>query len=51
LTVEQLEDRTVPSTFVVNDLFDTHAISLVTGVDSTGHVSLRSAIEAADQQA
>jgi hypothetical protein len=48
LFVESLEDRTVPSTFMVNELSDTHAVNLISGVDSTGHTSLRSAVEAAD---
>lgn len=48
LLVERLEERCVPSTFVVNELGDTHAANLVSGVDSTGQVSLRSAIEAAN---
>jgi len=46
--LELLEDRTVPSTFIVNELLDTHAVNLISGVDATGQVSLRSAIEAAD---
>ena len=48
LFVEQLEDRLVPSTFVVDELLDTHAVNLLSGTDAAGHVSLRSAIEAAD---
>ena len=43
-----LEDRVAPAAFTVNTLSDTHAKNLTTGTDSTGHVSLRSAIEAAD---
>jgi hypothetical protein len=46
--VESLEERTVPSTFTVNELSDTHAVNLISGVDSTGRTSLRSAIEAAN---
>jgi hypothetical protein len=48
LFVEKLEDRCVPATFLVNELLDTHAVNLLTGMDATGHVSLRSAIEAAN---
>jgi len=48
LLVEPLEDRCVPSTFVVNELLDTHAVNLASGIDANGQVSLRSAIEAAD---
>jgi len=48
LLLEQLEDRSIPSTFVVNELLDTHALSRVSGMDASGQVSLRSAIEAAD---
>ena len=48
LFLEQLEDRWLPSTFVVNELSDTHAASLVSGMDGSGHVSLRSALQAAD---
>lgn len=48
LCLEQLEDRVVPSTFTVNVLADTHAISPTTSaLDRKGHVSLRSAIESA----
>ena len=43
-----LEDRVAPAAFTVNTLSDTHAKNLTTGTDSTGFVSLRSAIEAAD---
>jgi parallel beta-helix repeat protein len=48
LFVERLEERWVPSVFVVNELSDTHAVNLVSGTDAGGQVSLRSAIEAAD---
>jgi hypothetical protein len=48
LFVESLERRDVPSTFMVNVLTDTHAVNLISGMDSTSHISLRSAIEAAD---
>lgn len=47
LRLERLEDRVVPSTFLVNELGDTHAIN-PSGQDQSGHVSLRSAIEAAN---
>ena len=48
LFVELLEDRTVPAAFIVNELIDTHAVNLISGIDSTGLISLRSAIEAVD---
>ncbi len=48
LSLEWLESRVTPSTFHVNTLQDTDAASLKTGKDSSGHVSLRSAIMAAD---
>ncbi len=43
-----LEDRVVLSTFKVNTTLDTVAVSLKTGKDATGHISLRSAIQAAN---
>ena len=46
--LEGLEDRVTPSTFHVNTLLDTVAVNLKTGKDASGHVSLRSAIMAAD---
>jgi hypothetical protein len=46
--LEALESRTVLSTFKVNTLLDTVAVNLQTGKDASGHVSLRSAIMAAD---
>ena len=46
--LEGLESRTVLSTFKVNTLLDTVAVNLQTGKDASGHVSLRSAIMAAD---
>ena len=46
--LESLEHRVTPSTFHVNSLLDTVAVNLKTGKDASGHVSLRSAIEAAD---
>lgn len=50
LCLEQLDDRIVPSTFTVNVLADTHAVSpTMSALDRAGHVSLRSAIESADR--
>ena len=46
--LEQLEGRIVMSTFQVNTTLDTVAVDLRTGKDATGHISLRSAIMAAD---
>ena len=46
--VEALEGRVVLTTFHVNTFADTVAVNLKTGRDSTNHVSLRSAIMAAD---
>ena len=46
--LEGLEGRVTPSTFHVNTLLDTVAVNLKTGTDASGHVSLRSAIMAAD---
>src|SRR4051812_3496022 len=46
--LELLEDRLAPATFHVNTLNDTAAINLVTGQDSHGDVSLRSALQAAN---
>jgi hypothetical protein len=48
LDMEVLEDRFVPATFNVNTLADTVAVNLVTGQDATGHISLRSALQAAN---
>ncbi len=48
--VELLEGRIVMSTFRVNTTFDTVAADLRTGKDATGHISLRSAIEAANMR-
>ena len=48
---ELLEYRITPSFFAVNTIFDTFAVNLTTGQDSTGHVSLRSAVQAADATA
>ncbi len=46
--LEALEHRVVLSTFKVNTTLDTVAVSLKTGKDASGHISLRSAIMAAD---
>jgi hypothetical protein len=46
--LERLEGRLVLSTFQVNTTLDTLAVNLRTGRDATGHISLRSAIMAAD---
>jgi hypothetical protein len=46
--LESLEDRTAPAVFTVNTIADTHAANLITGQDAQGHISLRSAIEAAN---
>jgi hypothetical protein len=43
-----LEDRVAPAAFAVNTFSDTNAKDLTKGTDNTGHVSLRSAIQAAD---
>ena len=47
---EALEARRVLSTFRVNTLLDTVAVNLKTGKDASGHISLRSAIEAANSR-
>ena len=46
--LESLEERVQLSTFRVNTTLDTVAVNLKNGKDSTGHISLRSAIMAAD---
>ena len=46
--VQGLEDRALLSTFRVNTTLDTVAVDLKKGKDATGHISLRSAIQAAD---
>ena len=46
--LQRLEDRVVLSTFRVNTTLDTVAVNLNNGKDATGHISLRSAIQAAD---
>jgi hypothetical protein len=46
--LERLEGRLVMSTFRVNTTLDTVAVDLRTGKDATGHISLRSAIMAAN---
>ena len=46
--IERLEERLALATFKVNTLLDTIAVNLRNGRDSTGHISLNSAIMAAD---
>ncbi len=46
--LEGLDDRVLLSTFKVNTTLDTVAVNLKTGKDATGHISLRSAIQAAN---
>src|SRR5262245_56771062 len=46
--VESLEPRLALAAFTVDTTADTAAVNLVTGQDSTGHISLRSAIMAAN---
>src|SRR5258705_6136793 len=46
--LQKLEDRVLLSTFRVNTTLDTVAVDLNKGKDATGHISLRSAIQAAD---
>ncbi len=46
--LEPLEVRALLSTFVVDTTRDTAAVNIRTGKDATGHISLRSAIMAAD---
>ncbi len=46
--MEALETRLVLSTFLVNTTLDTVAVNLHTGKDASGHISLRSAIMAAN---
>jgi hypothetical protein len=46
--IEDLESRLVPSTFRVNTALDTVAVDLKNGKDASGHISLRSAIEASN---
>ena len=46
--LEGLEDRLVLSTFRVNTPLDSVAVNLKNGKDATGHISLRSAIQAAN---
>jgi hypothetical protein len=47
-SLEALEQRLQLSTFKVNTTLDTLAVNLHTGKDASGHISLRSAIMAAD---
>ena len=46
--VESLEPRLALAAFTVGTTADTAAVNLVTGQDSAGHISLRSAIMAAN---
>jgi len=46
--IERLEERLAPATFKVNTLMETVAVNLQNGRDSSGHISLLSAIMAAD---
>ncbi len=46
--LEGLEDRLAPATFRVSTVLDTVAVNLRTGKDASGHISLRSAIMAAN---
>src|SRR6516162_7862270 len=46
--LQRLEDRALLSTFKVNTTLDTVAVNLNNGKDATGHISLRSAIQAAN---
>jgi hypothetical protein len=46
--VEQLESRLAPAVYHVDTFQDTPAANLATGQDAAGHVSLRSALAAAD---
>src|SRR5262249_50075922 len=48
--LEGLEARLVLSTFKVNTTLDSVAVDLKTGKDATGHISLRSAIQAANSK-
>ena len=48
--VDELERRVVLSTFRVNTVLDTVAVNLKTGKDASGHISLRSAIMAANSK-
>jgi hypothetical protein len=48
--LELLEVRQTPAVFTVNTILDTVAANLQTGKDAAGHVSLRSAIMAANAQ-
>ena len=50
LSGKELETRVVLSTFMVNTTLDTDAVNLTTGKDASGHISLRSAIQAANSK-
>ncbi|HEX3149809.1 MAG TPA: Ig-like domain-containing protein [Gemmataceae bacterium] len=44
--LDKLEDRTAPAVFNVNSVADTSAVNLTTGVDASGNISVRSALDA-----
>jgi hypothetical protein len=46
--LEGLEDRVAPATFNVNTLLDTVAVNAKSSTDASGHISVRSAIMAAN---
>jgi hypothetical protein len=46
--LERLEQRVTPTNFIVNSTLDSVAVNLVTGQDASGHVTLRSALMAAN---
>jgi hypothetical protein len=48
LGLEQLESRLAPAVYHVNTFQDTPALNLITGQDASGHISLRSAVMAAN---
>src|SRR5438067_215924 len=48
--LEGLENRVVLSTFHVNTTLDTVAVDLHSGKDAASHISLRSAVQAANTQ-
>src|SRR5262249_13404074 len=47
--LQGVDNRVVPSTFRVNTTLDTVAVDLNSGKDATGHISLRSAVQAANE--
>src|SRR5262245_43107886 len=48
--LEGLENRVALSTFLINTTLDTVAVDLNSGRDATGHISLRSAVQATNAQ-